>query len=313
MFWTPPTPPDTVNAMALPPVSPPASRWWNWKHWSLLQRALLVSVVLHAMVLTLRFASPQTWERLTDDSPLEITLVNAAASGKPDKAQALAQVSLAGGGAAAKGMATSPVAAAAQAQSGETQERNAKDEQQQMLAQQNLLLQRVKAQILAISQNAQNADMTLDEKIQQEQKRLELSNMLAKIEERIQAENARPRKAYVSPAVREVVYAHYYDSMRRKIEARGTSHFPERHGEKMYGALTMMVTVNFTGQVLDAEVVKGSGNPALDRHAQEVARSAGPFGAFTPEMRKSLDQLVVVARFSFTRDEALRTEALGAP
>jgi protein TonB len=141
-------------------------------------------------------------------------------------------------------------------------------------------LQRVKAQILAISQNAHNADMTLDEKIQQEQKRLELSNMLAKIEERIQAENARPRKAYVSPAVREVVYANYYDSMRRKIEARG---------------------------------IKGSGNPALDRHAQEVARSAGPFGAFTPEMRKSLDQLVVVARFSFTRDEALRTEALGAP
>ena len=291
----------------------PLSRWWNWRHWSLLQRALVVSLLLHAMVLTLRFASPQTWQRLTDDSPLDITLVNAVASGKPDKAQALAQVSLAGGGAAAKGMATSPLAAAAQAQSGDAQERDTKEEQQKMLAQQNLLLQRVKAQILAMNPDAQNADMTLDEKIQQEQKRLELTKMLAKIEDRIQAENARPRKAYVSPAVREVVYANYYDSMRRKIEARGTSHFPERNGEKMYGALTMMVTVNFTGQVLDAEIVKGSGNPALDLHAQSVARSAGPFGAFTSEMRKSLDQLVVVARFSFTRDEALRTEALGAP
>ena len=291
----------------------PLSRWWNWRHWSLLQRALVVSLLLHAMVLTLRFASPQTWQRLTDDSPLEITLVNAVASGKPDKAQALAQVSLAGGGAAAKGMATSPLAAAAQAQSGDAQERDTKEEQQKMLAQQNLLLQRVKAQILAMNPDAQNADMTLDEKIQQEQKRLELTKMLAKIEDRIQAENARPRKAYVSPAVREVVYANYYDSMRRKIEARGTSHFPQRNGEKMYGALTMMVTVNFTGQVLDAEIVKGSGNPALDLHAQSVARSAGPFGAFTSEMRKSLDQLVVVARFSFTRDEALRTEALGAP
>lgn len=291
----------------------PLSRWWNWRHWSLLQRALVVSLLLHAMVLTLRFASPQTWQRLTDDSPLEITLVNAVASGKPDKAQALAQVSLAGGGAAAKGMATSPLAAAAQAQSGDAQERDTKEEQQKMLAQQNLLLQRVKAQILAMNPDAQNADMTLDEKIQQEQKRLELTKMLAKIEDRIQAENARPRKAYVSPAVREVVYANYYDSMRRKIEARGTSHFPQRNGEKMYGALTMMVTVNFTGQVLDAEIVKGSGNPALDLHAQSVARSAGPFGAFTSEMRKSLDQLVVVARFSFTRDEALRTEALEAP
>jgi protein TonB len=270
-------------------------------------------VLVHGLVLTLRIASPQTWQRLTDDSPLEITLVNASASGNPDKAQALAQVSLAGGGAAAKGLATSPLAAAAQAESGDTQERDTKQEQQKILAQQNLLLQRAKAQILALSQHVQNAEMTLDEKIQQEQKRLELSKMLAKIEERIQAENARPRKAYVSPAVREVVYANYYDSMRRKIEARGTSHFPERNGEKVYGALTMMVTVNFTGEVLDAEIVKGSGNPALDLHAQSVARSAGPFGAFTPEMRRSLDQLVVVARFSFTRDEALRTEALGAP
>lgn len=291
----------------------PFARWWNWREWSLLQRALLVSVLLHAALLSLRIASPQTWQRLTDDSPLEITLVNATASGKPDKAQALAQVSLAGGGAAAQAIATSPLAAAAQSQTGETESRDSKDDQQKMLAQQNLLLQRVRAQILSLSPNPQNADMTLDEKIQQEQKRLELSSMLAKIEERIQAENARPRKAYVSPAVREVVYAHYYDTMRRKIEARGTRHFPERNGEKLYGALTMMVTVNFTGQVLDTEVIKGSGNPALDRHAQEVARTAGPFGAFTPDMRKSLDQLVVVARFSFTHDEALRTEALGAP
>ena len=291
----------------------PFARWWNWREWSVLQRALLVSVLLHAALLSLRIASPQTWQRLTDDSPLEITLVNATASGKPDKAQALAQVSLAGGGAAAQAIATSPLAAAAQSQTGETESRDSKDDQQKMLAQQNLLLQRVRAQILSLSPNPQNADMTLDEKIQQEQKRLELSSMLAKIEERIQAENARPRKAYVSPAVREVVYAHYYDTMRRKIEARGTRHFPERNGEKLYGALTMMVTVNFTGQVLDTEVIKGSGNPALDRHAQEVARTAGPFGAFTPDMRKSLDQLVVVARFSFTHDEALRTEALGAP
>lgn len=291
----------------------PFARWWNWREWSLLQRALLVSVLLHAALLSLRIASPQTWQRLTDDSPLEITLVNATASGKPDKAQALAQVSLAGGGAAAQAIATSPLAAAAQSQTGETESRDSKDDQQKMLAQQNLLLQRVRAQILSLSPNPQSADMTLDEKIQQEQKRLELSSMLAKIEERIQAENARPRKAYVSPAVREVVYAHYYDTMRRKIEARGTRHFPERNGEKLYGALTMMVTVNFTGQVLDTEVIKGSGNPALDRHAQEVARTAGPFGAFTPDMRKSLDQLVVVARFSFTHDEALRTEALGAP
>jgi protein TonB len=286
---------------------------WKWKSLSLMQRALLISLAVHVAVLTLRFASPQTWKRLTDDSPLEVTLVNVDTTSKPDKAQALAQVSLAGGGSVEKGLASAPVLAGDRAQTGDPEKRDAEEQKQALLAQQNLLVQRVKAQLLALSQDAQNEDRTLDEKIQAEQKRQALSNTLAKIEERIQAENARPRKAYVSPAVREVVYARYYDSMRRKIEMRGTSHFPERNGEKLYGALTMMVTVNFTGEVLDVEIVKGSGNPALDFHAQAVARSAGPFGAFTKEMRQTLDQLVVVARFSFARDETLQTQALGSP
>ena len=285
----------------------------DWRQLNLMQRALLLSIGLHVGLLTLRFASPQTWQMLTQETPLEVTIVNASTGEAPEKAQALAQVSLAGGGAADVGMASSPVAAGLDIQSGDSTARATSDEQQNLQNQQSLLLQRVRAQILALNQAPETSTQTLDEKIRQEQKRMELSRMLARIEERIQAENARPRKAYVSPSVREVVYASYYDAMRRKIEARGTSHFPESKGEKLYGSLTMMVTVNFDGKVLDAEIIKGSGNPALDLHAQEVARSAGPFGGFSPEMRKTLDQLVVVARFSFTRDAVLQTETLGAP
>jgi protein TonB len=285
----------------------------DWRQLNLMQRALLLSIGLHAGLLTLRFASPQAWHMLTQETPLEVTIVNASTGETPEKAQALAQVSLAGGGAAEAGLASSPIAAGLEIQSGESTARATSEEQQNLQNQQSLLLQRVRAQILALNQAPETSTQTLDEKIRQEQKRMELSRMLARIEERIQAENARPRKAYVSPSVREVVYASYYDAMRRKIEARGTSHFPQSKGEKLYGALTMMVTVNFDGQVLDAEIIKGSGIPALDLHAQEVARSAGPFGGFSPDMRKTLDQLVVVARFSFTRDAVLETETLGAP
>ena len=285
----------------------------DWRQLNLMQRALLLSIGLHAGLLTLRFASPQAWQMLTQETSLEVTIVNASTGEAPEKAQALAQVSLAGGGAADVGLASSPMAAGLEIQSGDSTARATSQEQQNLQNQQSLLLQRVRAQILALNQAPETSTQTLDEKIRQEQKRMELSRMLARIEERIQAENARPRKAYVSPSVREVVYASDYDAMRRKIEARGTSHFPQSKGEKLYGALTMMVTVNFDGQVLDAEIIKGSGIPALDLHAQEVARSAGPFGGFSPEMRKTLDQLVVGARFSFTRDAVLETATLGAP
>ena len=135
-------------------------------------------------------------------------------------------------------------------------------------------------------------------------------NLLAKSENRINAENARPRKRYLSPAVKEASYALYYDTMRQAIEAQGDAHFPEKGGQKLYGSLTMVLTVDARGVVLEAEVAKRSGNPDLDRRAQAIARTAGPFGPFTPEMRKTVDQLVLVSRFTFTKDATLQTKAM---
>ena len=70
----------------------------------------------------------------------------------------------------------------------------------------------------------------------------------------------------------------------------------------------MIVTVNFDGKVLGTEVVETSGNLTLDRRAQAIARAAGPFGKFNDAMRAKADQIVVVSRFRFTRDETLETK-----
>jgi protein TonB len=132
--------------------------------------------------------------------------------------------------------------------------------------------------------------------------------MLAEIERRVNEENARPKKRYISPATREEVYATYYDGLRRKIEDKGTENFPEAAGTKIYGELTMIVTINHDGTVLQVEVVQTSGNPTLDRRAMAIARAAGPFGSFSEAMRRQADQIVVVSRFRFTRDETLETK-----
>ena len=108
----------------------------------------------------------------------------------------------------------------------------------------------------------------------------------------------------IAPATREEAYAIYYDGLRRKVEDKGTENFPEQGGKKLYGELTMIVTVNHDGRVLDTEVVQGSGNPTLDRRAEAIARAAGAFGA---DMRKKADQIAMVARFKFTRDQTLET------
>ena len=286
-------------------------RWWLRA--SLLQRALLVSLVLHGALLTVRFVSPKDFDRLFADSALEVVLVNARSEIPPEDAQAVAQASLAGGGEAADGMASSMTANAPLSQEGDLVEAAATATRQNLQQQQNLLLNRVKQQLAALTEAQNRSSNSPQERAEQEKKRREMLKLLAKIENRINAENARPRKRYVSPAVKEASYALYYDAMRQAIEARGTAHFPEKGGRKLYGSLTMVITVDHRGVVLDAEVAKASGKPDLDRRAQEIARKSGPFGAFTADMRKTVDQLVVVSRFTFTQDATLQTKAMVPP
>jgi len=108
------------------------------------------------------------------------------------------------------------------------------------------------------------------------------------------------------------VHAAYYDAFRRAVEARAPR-LPTLNGKKLYGELTMVVTVNFDGRVLSTEVVQSSGIPMLDRRAAAIARTAGPFGAFPQAMRAQMDQLLVVSRFRFTREETLETKVSTAP
>jgi protein TonB len=64
---------------------------------------LLASVAVHAALLTVRFVDPESFNRVFEDTPLEVVLVNSRSNEKPDKAKAIAQASLAGGGDAEKG------------------------------------------------------------------------------------------------------------------------------------------------------------------------------------------------------------------
>ena len=277
-----------------------------FKHLSTLQLALTVSVVVHAGLLTVRFVDPEGFNRVFQDTPLEVILVNAKSDERPEKATAIAQASLAGGGDADKGRATSPLPPNAQARLGDATE---EDEQQieALKERQNQILAQVRKQLANMPPPDLEAVSPNPAAVEREQKRQALVKILAEIEKRINEENQRPKKRYISPATREEVYAIYYDELRRKIEDRGTSNFPETGGRKLYGELTMIITVNHTGNVLHTEVVQPSGNTTLDRRAQAIVRGL-EFGRFSDAMRRRADQIVVVSRFRFTRDETLKTQ-----
>ena len=279
----------------------------NLRQFSTLQIALGASVAVHAALLTVRFVDPQSFNRVFQDIPLEVILVNARTNEKPEKAKAIAQASMAGGGEAEKGRATTPLPTSLITQPGDSLEEESRRELQALQEQQTLLLTQVKNQLAALPPPDPKRAAATAEQQDTAEKRKRLIKALAEIERRINTENSKPKKRYISPSTREMEYAMYYDNLRRRIEEKGTENFPEAGGRKLYGELTMIVHVNHDGLVLKTEIVESSGSRNLDRRAEVIARNAAPFGDFNAAMRTKADQIVVVSRFKFTRDETLET------
>jgi protein TonB len=276
---------------------------------STLQVALLISVAVHAALLGVRIVDPESFNRVFKDTPLEVILVNARSTEPPLKAQAIAQAALAGGGEANSGRATSPLPPSATTVVGEAPE-EASRRIQNLQEQQNQLLAQIRRDLATMPPPDPQKDEGSPQARAAAEQRRQLLQMLAEIEKRVNEANTRPKKRYISPSTSEAVYAIYYDALRRKIEDRGTQNFPEEKGHKLYGELTMIVTVNAQGKVIETEVVQGSGVRSLDRRAEAIVRAASPFGSFNEQMRAQADQIVVVSRFRFTREDALETRML---
>ena len=276
---------------------------------STLQIALIVSLGVHAALLTVRIVDPAAFDRIFQDTPLEVILVNSRSGEAPEKAQAIAQAALAGGGEAEAGRATSPLPPSAIIETGDSNE-DAKKRIEQLQDTQQQLLAQIRRELALLPAPDPQREQGNPEAAAQEERRRQLVQLLAEIEKRVNEENARPKKRYISPATREEVYAMYYDQLRRKIEERGTRNFPENAGKKLYGELTMNVTVDAEGRVVETEVVRPSKSKVLDRRAVAIVRAAAPFGPFTSQMRRRADQLVITSRFKFTRDEAMEATML---
>ena len=184
-------------------------------------------------------------------------------------------------------------------------------EKAQALAQQNLLTQ-VRQELAALPPPQPRDQADTAQSRAEEERRRQLTKLLAEIEKRIHDENARPKKRYLSPATLRSVDALYYSAFRTQVERAGTTYFPMEKGQKLYGELVMEVWLNRQGKVVDAIVLQSSGNALLDKRARAIVMQAGPFGAVPAEVSAGNDLLLISSRFRFTRDagmEATTTKA----
>ena len=272
---------------------------------SVMQLALTISITLHAAVLGVRIVDPQDFNRVFQDTPLEVVLVNARSTEAPTKAQAIAQANLAGGGEGETGIATSPLPPSPSELIGDDQSDATKRIQEEQQEQQQLL-SKIRRDVAAMPiPDPHKASMTPGERATEELRQQKL-RLLAVIEKRINEENARPRRRYISPATREEVYAIYYDKLRHRIEDRGTINFPTLNGHKLYGELTVNLTIDARGRIVESEVVHSSNSRFLDQRALAIANAAAPFGNFSEDMKSKADQIVVTSRFRFTKSDGMQ-------
>jgi protein TonB len=269
--------------------------WWT----------LGFSLSLHAALIAWRFADPISFNRVFEDTVLEVVLVNARSDMLPERAQAIAQVRLAGGGqGAADARASSPLPPSLLDESG-TDIGAMQRQIEALQLQQMRLITQLKQALSDLTEDPAGETAQAPERQARQERQRQLTRELAQIEQKVQKTQGGPRKRFISPATREAVYALYYDKLRRTIETRGTLNFPQVGGQKLYGQLTMVITVDARGRLVQTEVARTSGQPLLDQRAVAIVRSAAPFDVFSANMRRQADQIVVVTRFQFSKEGTL--------
>ena len=258
--------------------------------------ALGLSILAHLILLSFRWGIGEIENRRLN-TPLSVVLVNASNQVAPKQANKLAQADSQGGG----NTHNQDASALHRARLGADARLEVLEKQQkQMLAK------------LEAEWALAGARKSGDEKKATSQ----LNSLEAELAKRLQVNGREPRRKVLTGAsTKAVVFAQYYDAMRQKIEAYGSTFFPRANGRPLYGSLVIVVSVDAQGHIANnaqgkdgLSIGRSSGNPELDRQALAIVRASAPFGVFPAEMRNQIDILDWVSTFDFARDGSDRLD-----
>jgi len=283
------------------------------RHSRVLVASVAASFLMHAILLTVHFRFPDAIRWKSDSQPLEVVLVNAKSRDKPERARALAQANLDGGGNSdAKVRAQSPLPVTNPREPGrdlaETRRR-----QRELEAEQQRLLTQTRAAAAATHKEAPGR-VPAEEATPQLSGRdladrsLAMLNLQAQIARQTQAYQERPRKRFIGANAREYRFAQYEEDWRAKIERVGTVNYPAEARGKLYGKLRLTVTIRPDGSVESIDLDRSSGLKVLDQAAFRIVQLAAPFAVFPESIRKDTDLLVITRTWLFAQGDKIWTE-----
>ncbi len=278
-----------------------------------MQVALAFSMLLHAVIiLGVSFRMPDP-PKLDTQQPLEVTLVNSKTTARPQKADALAQSNLDGGG---------NTDAARRARSPLPVPREAAPATELTMAQKRVQqLERDAKQLLTQAQSKAAIEVVPDQPKPQTEEQsgpnaadimsrsLEIARLEASISREWDAYQKRPRRRFVGARTQEYRFARYIEDWRIKVERIGEMNYPQAaRDQKTYGSLVVTVSIKSDGVLDRVEINRSSGARVLDEAAVRIVKLAAPYAPFPADIAKDTDVLSITRTWMFTRSDQFVSE-----
>lgn len=289
------------------------------EYWASLDRqsrvlgaSIAVSVLLHAVALTVHFRFPDALNLQNANQTLDVILVNARTRQKPVKAQALAQTNLDRGGDTEQDRRASTPLPVTQSQGG-ADLAQAQRRVQELEAKQRELMSQSRDSRTSVTPTPSQATPSPEQPNTVSGRDLaDLSlramKLQAELSRRIEEYNKRPRKQFIGASAMEYRFARYEDEWRQKVERIGTLNYPAEARGKLYGKLRLAVTIRPDGSLENVELISPSGLKVLDEAAVKIVRLAAPYEAFPADIRKDTDLLVITRTWFFEQGDVLNTK-----
>jgi protein TonB len=273
---------------------------------------ILASLLLHGLLLALKFAPPAPVKFAPADSQIEIVLLNARTEARPVKPEVLAQVDMEGGGDRDTGRAKSPLPADVRISNGVDLREQRRRVQELEEQQRRLLALASDRSSVATPRDAPTSLPREDSGADARDAQSAITRLQAQIDRQISDYNKRPRRLTYGINAVGVSYARYVEDWATKIERIGTERYPPEARGRIYDSMVITVEIDKHGNVVDVIVNKKSKHEVLNRAVRAIVLAGAPYERFPPEMAREGDILQIVRTWNFTND-ALATRSAKSP
>lgn len=269
--------------------------------------ALVGSVFAHILLLTIHVAEKTLGPRFAS-ADLDVILVNSQSQRQVNTVDALAQVSLQGGGntdANVMASSSAPVDALT------TMEQSVKlagrrVDQLERSVQELLVMNQEHAMLESVpvtgetkSHNANFSDTAIDTANEPV-----VNHLRAKIDKKWMNYQKRPKRKFIGANVREAEFATYVERWRQRIEDFGSRYYSQDLNDQgLEGVMVVTVSIRADGTVEKVFIDRSSGSDLLDWAATDIVQRSAPFDTFGPKISAKFDVLSITRQWSFKKND----------